>query len=304
MGAPMNTNAAPATTTYWVKQILAEGRYTASADGVSREFTPALLTRIVENFDPNPNNEVPLMFSDPTGLQRGLNRAGTLTGLEFRPTEHGVWGHFDLLPEGADYVSRYPQFGVSAHVNNDLRIEYLIGTVVPAITGMDGWERAAPAAPWEDLTTDLQSAEEEPEQESQYEEVSLDLSEPQPQPQPQLNRGSRVKTAQSQRAELIAELKRYGIDVTANGRPASDDLLVHLAQKCRAGLVNQARSEYRTGMAQHRVRLQNPGTDTHTKSRTADLSYSNPQEGNTMSAEGRPPTGATRTTTRTNSPRQ
>jgi len=58
---------------------------------------------------------------------------------------------------------------------------------------------------------------------------------------------------------------------------------VHLAQKCRAGLVNQARSEYRTGTAQHRVRLQNPGTDTHTKSRTADLSYPNPQEGNTMS---------------------
>jgi hypothetical protein len=133
---------------------------------------------------------------------------------------------------------------------------------------MAGWEKVPPT-----------STEDEPEPE--YEEVSQDLSEPEPEARPQLNQQNRGNKMSSEREQLIEELKQHGIDVAA-GKQVDDDVLTHLAQHCRSGYVNKARSEYRTGFAQHRLRVKKSGTPA--PQQTVDLSYpTTPPEGKTMS---------------------
>jgi hypothetical protein len=151
----------------------------------------------------------------------------------------------------------------------------VLGTNTPQIPGMAGWEKVS----------DLPPVEEEPE--LQYEEVeTLDLA------QPQLNRGMGMAAGgidHRVRQQVVGELQGHGISL--NG--AEDGaLLVYLTELCQRGRVNQARSEFRSGTAQHRVRVKTSGAATTaattaapTQERTVNLSEPQPQQnrGNTVS---------------------
>jgi hypothetical protein len=94
----------PTPTPTWTKQILPEGSYT------HQEYSPELLTRVVELF--NPGKGVPFTLSsikDPTKAN-----AGILRGVEYHPTL-GILGHFELTDEAAATCPEVPTIRRNCH---------------------------------------------------------------------------------------------------------------------------------------------------------------------------------------------
>lgn len=136
---------------YYKKQILPEGKFkyrTKSGDDVELDLTAPQHKIFVESFKNKAYDEVPFQFgahsNDPT------IRKGTMANVEYVPGK-GTWGYFKLEQDAAQYVEKYPNFGVSPRLVLDLNrmdgkkfagaIQHVAGTVVPRASGMSPWEK-------------------------------------------------------------------------------------------------------------------------------------------------------------------
>ena len=137
--------------TYYKKQILPEGTYdykTSSGDKIKLDLSSGELKKFVDSFQNKAYDEVPFQFgahsNDPT------IRKGTLAHVEHVPGK-GLDGYFELDSDAAEYVQKYPNFGVSPRLVLDIdradgkkfegAIQHVAGTVVPRMTGMSPWSR-------------------------------------------------------------------------------------------------------------------------------------------------------------------
>lgn len=136
---------------YYKKQILPEGKYTyKTSDGKDLELdlTADKIKSYIQAFKDKAYDEVPFQFgahsNDPT------IRKGTLANVEHVPGK-GAWGYFELDEQAAQYVEKYPNFGVSPRLVLNLKrmdgkefpgaIQHVAGTVVPRASGMSPWEK-------------------------------------------------------------------------------------------------------------------------------------------------------------------
>lgn len=137
--------------TYYKKRILPEGTYdykTPTGEKIKLDLSAGELQKFVQSFKDKAYDEVPFQFgkhdNDPT------IRKGTLAHVEHVPGK-GLDGYFELDAEAAEYVSKYPNFGVSPRLVLDIErmdgkkfpgaIQHVAGTVVPRATGMGPWSR-------------------------------------------------------------------------------------------------------------------------------------------------------------------
>ena len=136
---------------YYKKQILPEGKFTyktPEGKDLELDLTADKIKSYVQAFKDKAYDEVPFQFgahsNDPT------IRKGTLADVEQVPGK-GVWGYFELEKDAAEYVEKYPNFGVSPRLVVDLKrmdgkkfagaIQHVAGTVVPRASGMSPWEK-------------------------------------------------------------------------------------------------------------------------------------------------------------------
>lgn len=137
--------------TYYKKQILPEGTFdykTASGEKIKLDLTADQLKNFVDAFSKKAYDEVPFQFgahsNDPT------IRKGTVAHIEHIPGK-GVDAYFELEKEAAEYVEKYPNFGVSPRIVLGINradgkqfagaIQHVAGTVVPRMTGMGPWSK-------------------------------------------------------------------------------------------------------------------------------------------------------------------
>ena len=137
--------------TFYKKRILPEGKFnyrTKEGKDVELDLTAGELGKFVQSFKDNAYDEVPFQFgahsNDPT------IRKGTLAHVEHVPGK-GLDGYFELDSEAAEYVSKYPNFGVSPRLVLGISradgkkfegaIQHVAGTVVPRMTGMGPWSK-------------------------------------------------------------------------------------------------------------------------------------------------------------------
>lgn len=137
--------------TYYKKRILPEGTYdykTPTGDKIKLDLSAGELQKFVQSFKDKAYDEVPFQFgkhdNDPT------IRKGTLAHVEHVPGK-GLDGYFELDSDAAEYVSKYPNFGVSPRLVLDIErmdgkkfsgaIQHVAGTVVPRATGMGPWSK-------------------------------------------------------------------------------------------------------------------------------------------------------------------
>jgi hypothetical protein len=136
---------------FYKKQILPEGKFkyrTKDGSEVELDLTADQHKTFVQSFKDKAYDEVPFQFgahsNDPT------IRKGTMANVEYVPSK-GTWGYFKLEQDAAQYVEKYPNFGVSPRLVLDLNrmdgkkfagaIQHVAGTVVPRASGMSPWEK-------------------------------------------------------------------------------------------------------------------------------------------------------------------
>lgn len=136
---------------YYKKQILPEGKFkyrTSDGKDVELDLSAAQHKTFVDSFKAKAYDEVPFQFgahtNDPT------IRKGTMANVEYVPGK-GSWGYFELDAEAAQYVEKYPNFGVSPRLVMGLErmdgkkfagaIQHVAGTVVPRASGLSAWEK-------------------------------------------------------------------------------------------------------------------------------------------------------------------
>jgi hypothetical protein len=138
--------------TLWKKQILPEGKY--KYKGTELDLTADTLKGYVQAFKEKAFDEVPFQMggSESEHNNDPLKRGGTLAHMEHTPGK-GVFGYFDFSadPATADYVKRYPRFGVSPRIELGIdradgkkyagAIQHVLGTLVPRMNGMDPWSK-------------------------------------------------------------------------------------------------------------------------------------------------------------------
>lgn len=137
--------------TFYKKRILPEGKFkyrTGDGKDVDLDLGPDQLKGFVSAFSEKAYDEVPFQFgahsNDPT------IRKGTLAHIEHIPGK-GVDGYFELESDAAQYVEKYPNFGVSPRIVLGINradgktfegaIQHVAGTVVPRMTGMGPWSK-------------------------------------------------------------------------------------------------------------------------------------------------------------------
>lgn len=134
------------------KQILPEGKY--NYKGTDLDLTADVLKTYVQAFHDKAFDEVPFQFGGAESEHNNdpLRRGGTLAHMEHVPGK-GVMGYFDFSkdPQSAEYVEKYPQFGVSPRIELGIEradgkkfvgaIQHVCGTLVPRINGMGAWEK-------------------------------------------------------------------------------------------------------------------------------------------------------------------
>ena len=137
---------------YYKKQILPEGKYkyrTKSGEDVELDLTAPQHQTFVDSFKNKAYDEVPFQIGH--GDDKDLKaRKGTMANVEYVPGK-GTWGYFKLEQDAAQYVEKYPNFGVSPRLVLDLNrmdgkkfagaIQHVAGTVVPRASGMSPWEK-------------------------------------------------------------------------------------------------------------------------------------------------------------------
>jgi hypothetical protein len=138
--------------TYYRKQILPEGKF--DYKGTELDLGPQKLQTYVNSFKEGAFDEVPFQFggSESEHNNDPMRRGGTLAHMEHVPGK-GVFGYFDFSkdPASAEYVEKYPRFGVSPRIELGIKradgksfegaIQHVCGTLVPRINGMDPWEK-------------------------------------------------------------------------------------------------------------------------------------------------------------------
>lgn len=134
------------------KQILPEGKY--NYKGTELDLTADTLKTYVKAFQDKAFDEVPFQFGGTESEHNNdpLRRGGTLAHMEHVPGK-GVMGYFDFSkdPKSAEYVEKYPQFGVSPRIELGIEradgkkfvgaIQHVCGTLVPRMNGMGAWEK-------------------------------------------------------------------------------------------------------------------------------------------------------------------
>lgn len=132
------------------KQILPEGKF--NYKGTELDLTAETLKGAVQSFKDGAFDEVPFQFGGKESEHNNdpFRRGGTLVHMEHVPGQ-GVNGFFDFSgsPEAAEYVEKYPKFGVSPRIVLDMdradgkrfpvAIQHVCGTLVPRINGMGPW---------------------------------------------------------------------------------------------------------------------------------------------------------------------
>jgi hypothetical protein len=138
--------------TFYRKQILPEGKF--DYKGTELDLGPEKLQTYVQSFKEGAFDEVPFQFggSESEHNNDPMRRGGTLAHMEHVPGK-GVFGYFDFSkdPQSAQYVEKYPRFGVSPRIELGIKradgkafdgaIQHVCGTLVPRINGMDPWEK-------------------------------------------------------------------------------------------------------------------------------------------------------------------
>lgn len=136
---------------YYKKQILPEGKFkyrTSDGKDVELDLSATQHKTFVDSFKSKAYDEVPFQFgahtNDPT------IRKGTMANVEYVPGK-GSWGYFELEKDAAEYVEKYPNFGVSPRLVMGLErmdgkkfagaIQHVAGTVVPRASGLSAWEK-------------------------------------------------------------------------------------------------------------------------------------------------------------------
>jgi len=134
--------------TLFRKQILPKG--TINYKGKQLVFDDAYLTELATAFQQGAYDEVAFQFADGANTHTldPEKRKGTVKGVEL--ADDGLYGTFELEPEAAAYVSKYPNFGVSARIVHDLSkadgtkhkraLMHVLGTLDPRVTGMKPWQ--------------------------------------------------------------------------------------------------------------------------------------------------------------------
>jgi len=136
--------------TYFKKRILKEGTFdykTQSGEKIKLDLTAPELKKYVEAFKNKAYDEVPFQFGHTNDADK---RGGTLVQVEHVPGK-GIDGYFELDTKAAEYVEKYPNFGVSPRLVLDISradgksyegaIQHVAGTVVPRLNGMGPWEK-------------------------------------------------------------------------------------------------------------------------------------------------------------------
>lgn len=137
---------------YYRKQILPEGQYkykTASGEDVDLDLSASQLNTFVDSFRKGAYDEVPFQIGH--GDDKDLKaRKGTLAQVEYVKGK-GIDGYFSLEQDAAQYVEKYPKFGVSPRIVLGINrmdgkkflgaIQHVAGTVVPRATGMSPWSK-------------------------------------------------------------------------------------------------------------------------------------------------------------------
>lgn len=137
---------------YYRKQILPEGQYkykTAAGEDVDLDLSAAQLNTFVDSFKKGAYDEVPFQIGH--GDDKDLkSRKGTLAQVEYVKGK-GIDGYFALEDDAAQYVEKYPKFGVSPRIVLGINrmdgkkfigaIQHVAGTVVPRATGMSPWSK-------------------------------------------------------------------------------------------------------------------------------------------------------------------
>lgn len=138
--------------TYYRKQILPEGKF--KYGNADLDLSADVLKLAVQSFKDGAADEVPFQWGGTQGEHNNdpQKRGGTLTRVEHVPGK-GVFGYFDFStnPETAQYVEKYPRFGVSPQIllnhqradgkKFDVVINHVLGTSVPRMTGMSAWDK-------------------------------------------------------------------------------------------------------------------------------------------------------------------
>lgn len=137
---------------YYKKQILPEGKFkykTSKGEDIELDLTAGQHQTFVKSFKDKAYDEVPFQIghTDDKDLKA---RKGTMADVEYVPGK-GSWGYFKLDEDAAQYVEKYPNFGVSPRIVIGLdrmdgkkfagAIQHVAGTVVPRASGMSAWEK-------------------------------------------------------------------------------------------------------------------------------------------------------------------
>lgn len=136
--------------TYYKKQILREGVFDyklPDGEKVKLDLSDANLKKYVSAFKEKAYDEVPFQFGHTNEHDK---RGGTIVQVEHIPGK-GVDAYFELDQKAADYVEKYPNFGVSPRLILDVEradgkkfegaIQHVAGTVVPRLNGMSPWSK-------------------------------------------------------------------------------------------------------------------------------------------------------------------
>jgi len=153
--------------TLFRKQILPKG--TIDYKGKKLTFDDAYLTELAKSFNDGAYDEVAFQFADGANTHTldPEKRKGTVKGVEL--ADDGLYATIELDRDAAEYVKKYPNFGVSSRMVHDLAradgktfkraLHHVLGTLDPRVTGMKPWEPVELANDDVDGLIDLSSEE-------------------------------------------------------------------------------------------------------------------------------------------------
>jgi hypothetical protein len=139
--------ARPVGASLWRKQVLPVGEITYGGRRIA--FTRDYLAKLVKAFGEKAYDVVPFQFADADNKHSNApeQRRGTIRGLEL--TDDGLDALVEVSPEAQEYLSKYPDLGVSASIREGYEradgkffpaaMRHVLGTLDPRLTGLRPW---------------------------------------------------------------------------------------------------------------------------------------------------------------------